>query len=348
MIGPASTDGTLARWFEVLTLSGGYNTNVVLFGVALLGLAAGAVGSFAMLKKQSLVADAFAHASLVGVAVAFLVQAWFHSWSGSPEAALAGAARPGPERNMVVLLVGAGIAGAAAVAAIEFLVRKTRLRADTATAAVSSASFGAGIATLSIARRVSGADQAGLDSLIFGAASSMTRADAYAMAALALIAALFTAVLFKPLRAVAFNDRFARTSGLPVNAIDIALGALVAAVTLAGMQAVGMLLVVALLITPCATARLWTRAVGPLVATSAALGATCGVLGVSLSRVLPSVPTGAVVVLIAAAAFVVSALFAPERGLLAGLRRERRMRAAVLVALRAPGDPGVNSGGAER
>ncbi|MFT6107205.1 MAG: manganese/zinc/iron transport system permease protein [Planctomycetota bacterium] len=324
--------GTFERWLDVLTLSGGYNTNVVLLGVALLGLSAGAVGSFAMLKKQSLVADAFAHASLVGVAAAFLIQAQLHSLQAGKGAE---GAASGPERNMIVLLVGAGVAGSLAVAAIEFLVRKTRLRADTATAAVSSASFGAGIATLSIARRVSGADQAGLDSLIFGAASSMTRADAHAMATLALTAAVFTAILFKPLRAVAFNERFARASGLPVHLIDMALGALVAAVTLAGMQAVGMLLVVALLITPCAAARLWTRAVGPLVALSAFLGAACGVLGVSLSRVLPSVPTGAVVVLIAAVAFGFSALFAPERGLLAGLRRERRMRASVAALISA-------------
>lgn len=324
----------LAQWLDVLTLSGGYNTNVVLFGVALLGLAAGAVGSFAMLKKQSLVADAFAHASLVGVAVAFLIQAQVHAYLHRHSADGAHLSAY-PERNMVVLLLGAGIAGALAVAAIELLVRKTRLRADTATAAVSSASFGAGIATLSIARRVSGADQAGLDSLIFGAASSMTRADAYAMGTLAFIAALFTAALFKPLRAVAFNERFARTTGLPVGAIDIALGALVAAVTLAGMQAVGMLLVVALLVTPCATARLWTKAVGPLTALSAILGALSGILGVSLSRVLPSMPTGAVVVLIAATAFAISALFAPERGILAGIRREHRLRRAVADSLRA-------------
>ena len=305
----------LAQWLNVLTLGGGYNTNVVLFGVALLGLAAGAVGSFAMLKKQSLVADAFAHASLVGVAAAFLIHAQLHSRAGGP-----------PERNMVVLLAGAGVAGALAVGAIEWLTRKTRLHADTATAAVSSASFGAGIAMLSIARRTSGADQAGLDSLIFGAASAMTRADTLAMGSLALAAAVFTFILFKPLRAVAFNVRFARTSGLPVGAIDAALGALVAAVTLAGMQAVGMLLVVALLVTPCAAARLWTRAVGPLVALSAFLGAASGVLGVSLSRVVPSVPTGAVVVLISAVFFVLSALLAPERGIVAGLRRERQLR----------------------
>lgn len=320
----------LAQWFDVLTLGGGYNTNVVLFGVALLGLAAGAVGSFAMLKKQSLVADAFAHASLVGVAVAFLVHAQLGASATVGESP--------PERNMVVLLIGAGLAGALAVGAIEWLTRKTRLHADTATAAVSSASFGAGIATLSIARRVSGADQAGLDSLIFGAASSMTRADAFAMGSLALAATIFTVALFKPLRAVAFNERFARTSGLPVGAIDAALGALVAAVTLAGMQAVGMLLVVALLVTPCAAARLWTRAVGPLVVLSAAIGAVSGVLGVSLSRVAPSVPTGAVVVLISAVFFMLSALLAPERGILAGLRRERLLRQRVKAQLLQSGE----------
>ncbi|MEM8713022.1 MAG: metal ABC transporter permease [Planctomycetota bacterium] len=123
----------LGDWWDVILLRGGYNTNVVLFGVALLGLAAGAIGSFAMLKKQSLVADAFAHASLAGVGGAFLTQSWLTA-ATSPDA-------PPPERNMVVLLAGAGITGSLAVATIEFLVRRTRLRADTATAAVSSASF---------------------------------------------------------------------------------------------------------------------------------------------------------------------------------------------------------------
>ncbi|MEM8712767.1 MAG: metal ABC transporter permease, partial [Planctomycetota bacterium] len=150
-----------------------------------------------------------------------------------------------------------------------------------------------------------------------------------AMGTLAALAGAFALLLFKPLRAVAFNERFARTTGLPVGWLDASLGALVASVTLAGMQAVGMLLVVALLITPAATARLWTRAVGPLATLSAVLGAISGVLGVSLSRVLPSVPTGAVVVLISACLFTISALIAPSRGLLSGLRRRRELRERV-------------------
>lgn len=300
----------LVRWIDVLTFGGGYNTNVVLLGTILLGVGAGAVGSFAMLKRRSLVADAFAHASLLGVSVAFLL------WS----------ALGGQDRSMPVLLGGAAVAGGVAVVTIEWLVRATRLTGDTATATVSSSFFGAGIVALSVARRTSGADQAGLNHLIFGSTAGMTSADAWLMAAIAVVCIATIAVLVKPLTTIAFNPRFARTAGLPVRALDALLAALVAAVTLAGLQAVGMLLVVALLVAPPATARLWTTRVGPLVALAAVLGACACWVGASLSAVLPRAPAGALIVLVAATGFGLSLLASPRRGIVSGWLRLRRLR----------------------
>ncbi len=302
----------LERVVETLLLQGSYNTNVVLIATALFGFAAAVVGCFAMLKKQSLVADAFAHASLLGVTSAFLI----HS------------ALEGKERSVPVLLLGAALSGGMVVVAVEWLTRRTRLTADTATASVSSATFGAGIVMLSIARRSGGADQAGLDGLIFGAAASMTRADAWLMAGIALATLAVVAVMIRPLTAVAFNARYARATGLPVAAVDAVLATLVASVTLAGLQAVGMLLVVALLVTPAAAARLWARRVLPMIAIAGAMGAAAGWVGVALSASIPNAPTGALVVLVAATIFMLSLLLSPTRGLLAGVRRRQRLQRA--------------------
>jgi manganese/zinc/iron transport system permease protein len=313
---PAGEPVRHVDWLDVLTFDGGYNTNVVLLGTILLGIGAGAVGSFAMLKRRALVADAVAHASLLGVAVAFLV----HGALG------------GTERSLPVLLTGAAAAGGLAVAAIEALVRGTRLTEDTATATVSSSFFGAGIVALSVARRTSGADQAGLNQLIFGSTAAMTGDDARTMAAISGVCIAATLVLLRPLTTVAFNPRFARTAGLPVRALDALLAALVAAVTLAGLQAVGMLLVVALLVVPAATARLWTRRVGPLVALAALLGAAAGWIGASLSAVLPDAPAGSLIVLVAASLFASSLVASPERGLLSGWVRLRSLRSRARAA----------------
>lgn len=260
------------RWLEVLAFGGGHNTNVVLVGTILLGVSAGAVGCFAMLKGRSLVADALSHASLLGVSVAFLL----HGTLGLSD------------RSMPLLMLGAALSGGLAVLAIEWLTRRTRLGAETAIATVSSASFGAGIVALSVARRVSGADRAGLGDLIFGSTASMTQDDARLMAFLAVAALAAALALHRPLSAVAFNERFARARGLPVRALDGALAALVAAVSMAGLQAVGMLLVVALLVSPAATARLWTSRVGPMILLAIVLGGAAAWVGASLSAAIRS------------------------------------------------------------
>ena len=295
---------------EVLTFRGGYNTNVVLAGTTLLGIAAGVVGSFAMLRERTLVSDAIGHAALPGVAAAFLLAS----------------ACGDSGRSVPLLLVGAATTGLLAVLAIEFLARRTRLHTDAATAAVLGSSFGLGVVLLGVVQDSPQGGQAGLASLVFGSASGMLRAEVAWMAALAAGSLALSLLLGRSFTGIAFNERFARASGVPVRTLDLVLAALVAAVTLAGLQAVGMLLAVALLAAPPATARLWTRRVPALVATSAILGATSGFVGTALSATLPDAPTGALIVLVATSIFVASLVAAPDRGLVAIALRRRRLR----------------------
>jgi manganese/zinc/iron transport system permease protein len=302
---------------EVLTLRGGFNTNVVLAGATLLGLAAGVVGTFAMLRERSLVADALSHAALPGVAGAFL----------------AASALGFEGRSLPLLLMGALTSGLLAAGAIELLTRRTRLAGDAATAVVLAASFGLGTVLLGLAQRTAGGGQAGLAGLVFGRTAGMLARDAYLMAVLATLALVASAALGRAFSVVAFNERFARTTGLPVRGLDAALAALVALVTLAGMQAVGMLLVVALLVAPPAAARLWVTEVRSLASVAGAFGAVSGFVGVALSATLPNAPAGAVIVLVASALFTASLVLSPTRGLVAVARRRRALARAAQAGL---------------
>lgn len=291
----------------------GYNTLVVLAGCALLGLAAGTIGAFALLRGRALMADAMGHAALPGVALAALIVAAF---GGDP-------------RSVPPLLLGAAVAGALGALAVHALARTGRVRDDAAIAVVLGSFYAAGVALLSLMQTMPGAAQAGLSRFILGQAAAMRAADAAwtaGLAALCLVAAL---LLFRALRAVAFDADFARAQGLPVGLLDLALLGLILLVCVAGLQAVGLILVVALLVLPALTARLLAERLPALLALSAATGALAGAAGAYASAVLPSLPTGAAVVLAAALAFAAALLFSPRRGLLAlAWRRLSERRAA--------------------
>lgn len=291
----------------------GYNTLVVLAGCALLGLAAGTVGTFALLRGRALLADAVGHAALPGVVLAALIVA---SLGADP-------------RALPPLLAGAAVAGVAGVLAVQALARTRRIREDAAIAIVLSSFYAAGVAMLSYVQTMPEAAQAGLTKFILGQAAAMRAEDAFwagAVAALALAACL---LLFQRLRATCFDPDHARVLGLSTQRTDIALLALIVTVTVAGLQAVGLILIVALLVLPAATARLVTHRLPLLLLVSASLGAVSGIVGAAASAIDPDLPTGAAVVLAGAACFTLALLFAPERGLLAEqLRRARRRLAA--------------------
>jgi len=296
---------------EALTLSAGHNAAVVVLGTAAFGLAAGAVGAFALLRGRVLIADAAAHAALPGVVGAFLVALLF-GWNprGSP-----------------VLLAGAALAAAGGVLAIQALATGGRLKDDAAMAVVLSVGFGLGMVLLSVVQRLPIGGQAGLKGFILGQAAGMLAGDAVAAGALALCALLLLGLLYRPLALLCFDADFAATLGLPVRGLDLALHALTLAVVVVGLGAVGALMVVGLMVIPAATARLVSSRLAPMIVLSALFAAASAWVGAALSAARAGLPTGATIVLVASALFAAALLFAPRRGLVAAaLRRAERWK----------------------
>jgi len=267
-----------------------HNTLVAAGGVAAVGFAAGVVGSLALLRKRPLVGDAAAHATLAGAVLGFLATG---------------------RRDLPVLLAAAFVAALAGLAALVLIRRFTRTRDDAATGIVIGVSFGAGIALLSGLPRWGVADSAGLEHFLLGHAAAITGRDAALLAGVALAAVLVVAAVLKEVTLVAFDAAFAAASGWPVAWIDVLVVALVAAMVVAGLPAVGAVLVTALVVIPPVTARLWTDRVTTLLALAGVLGLVAAVAGTLASAARPGLATGPLVVLVAAAMFAASLVAAP-------------------------------------
>lgn len=295
---------------RVLTLQAGYNTSVVLIGVGLLGIAAGVVGTFAMLRKRALMSDALSHAALPGIAVAFLL------------AVAVGASG----RNLWLLLAGAAASGVLGVLTVQFIVRNTRLPEDAAMGAVLSVFFGAGFVLLSYIQGLETGDQGGIAKFIYGQTATMTVVEAGSIAVVAALAIGAAAALFKEFRLVCFDPDFAATQGWSVSLIDLLMMTLVVAVTVIGMRAVGLILIIALIIIPAAAARFWTERLGVMTVLAALFGGLSGYLGAAASALFPSFPAGGIIVLVAGFLFLLSLLFAPARGVVAASLRQLHLQ----------------------
>lgn len=295
---------------ETLTLQAGYNTSMVIVGTALLGLAAGIIGVFALLRKRSLMTDALSHATLPGITLAFL----FAGFIGIES------------KSVPVLLVGATLSGVFGVVCVQLILRHTRLREDAAIGIVLSVFFGVGIVFLSYIQKNAPSDSGGLNHFIYGQAATMQAGDVVLMATIALAAMVATILFLKEFSIVCFNDAFARVDGWPVGSVDLIMMALVVLVTVAGLQAVGIILVVSMLIIPPVAARFWTDRLALLVVLSGLIGALSGYFGAGISALYPRKPAGAVIVLTAGVVFVLSLLLAPKRGVVAQVIRRFKVR----------------------
>jgi manganese/zinc/iron transport system permease protein len=152
----------------------------------------------------------------------------------------------------------------------------------------------------------------------------MRAEDAFWAGAVAALALALCLLLFQRLRAACFDPDFARVQGLSAARTDLALLGLIVTVTVAGLQAVGLILIVALLVLPAATARLLTFRLPRLLLLSALIGAFCGAAGAAASALDPDLPTGAAVVLAGAGCFTLALFLSPDRGLLAEAWRTAR------------------------
>ncbi|MCA9303142.1 MAG: metal ABC transporter permease [Phycisphaerales bacterium] len=301
---------TIDEIVRTLTLQAGFNTTSVIVGTTLLGIAAGLIGAFALLRKRSLTADALSHATLPGICIAFLA---------APSLGLA-------PRSMPVLMIGAAITGVLGVVCIHLLITKTRLREDASIGIVLSVFFGLGVVLLSVIQTNASGNAAGLNHFIYGQTAAMTRSDTITMGVIGVFSAAVALLLLKELSLVCFNDSFARATGIPAWLMDTVILGLIVLVTVSGLQAVGLILIVAMLIIPAASARFWTERLWKLILLSALIGGASGYAGSSVSALLPRKPAGSVIVLTAGALFAASMFLAPARGVLATALRRARIR----------------------
>lgn len=275
----------------------------VMIGTALLGGMSGVVGSFAVLRGRSLVGDMLSHAALPGVCLAFLILG---------------------TRNLLGLSLGALATGLLAIAAVTVIVRWTRTKEDAAIGIVLSTFFGAGIVLLSVIQKPGvGGNKAGLNLYLFGEPANMLTGDLFLLAGVAFIVLLTVAIFFKEFQLVCFDIDFAQSQGWPTLALDLAMMTALAVVTIVGLPIVGVILMAAMIILPAATARFWTNRLHHLLLLAGALGVAAGLLGSQLGR---NYPAGASIVLAAASLFVISLLFAPQRGVVARVVSEWRLR----------------------
>jgi manganese/zinc/iron transport system permease protein len=275
------------------------------------------LGSFAVLRRQSLLGDAISHAALPGIAIAFL---------------LTGSKAP------LVLILGAAIAGWMGTLMVMCVVNTTRIKSDSALGLVLSVFFGLGLVLLTFIQKRPDATQAGLDKFLFGQAAALLEKDVMIMAIIGLLAVLSLGIFWKEFKLLTFDREYAATLGFPVRFLEIFLTTLLVVAIVLGLQTVGVVLMSAMVVAPAAAARQWTDRLGRMVGLSALFGALSGVTGAVLSSTLERLPTGPTIVLCVSTIVAFSMGFAPNRGIFwqwlrTTLNRQNLLKESVLCDL---------------
>jgi manganese/zinc/iron transport system permease protein len=253
------------------------------------------LGSFAVLRKQSLLGDAISHAALPGIAIAFLI-------TGTKETN--------------VLLIGALVSGLLGAFWIRSIVKRTHLKSDTALGLILSIFFGFGMLLLTYIQKLPNANQAGLDKFLFGQAATLLARDVWFMASVTFSCLVVLLLFWKEFKILLFDADYAKTLGFNVQLIDILITSFIVIAIVLGLQTVGVVLMSAMLLAPAAAARQWTNSLGIMVILAAFFGAISGVVGTAISASQNNLSTGPVIVLVAAVFVGFSFIFSPSRGLL--------------------------------
>ena len=288
-----------------------YTLMIVAIGAALLGAVSGSLGTYAVLRRQSLLGDAISHAALPGVAIAFLL-------TGS--------------KTPLILVLGAALAGWLGTLLILSIVRLTRIKYDSALGIVLSTFFGFGLVLHTLIQRTGNANQAGLDTFLFGQAATVLESDVLTIGILGGVAIIIMFVFWKELKLLVFDEGFAASLGFPIRVLDILLTSLLVIAIVLGLQAVGAVLMSAMLVAPAVAARQWTNKLSLMMFLAACFGALAGVSGTIISSSASRIPTGPTIVLCATVVVGFSIAFAPNRGLLWDWLRHQRNKQGLKVA----------------
>ena len=266
-----------------------YTFRTIALGCMLLGSVSGMLGCFAVLRKQSLLGDAVSHASLPGVCLAFLIIRL---------------------KNTEILLLGALAIGIICIGLIQTIQNYTKIKFDSALAFILSVFFGLGLVLLSYLNKLPGANKSGLNKFIFGQASTFVERDVRLMLLIVII------LFWKEFKIVTFDSEFAKTLGFPSRKIEILISVLIVITVIIGIQAAGVILISAMIISPAVAARQWTNRLSVMVILSGIFGGIAGLTGTLISITESNLPTGPVIVLVISLIVVFSILFSPKRGIL--------------------------------
>jgi manganese/zinc/iron transport system permease protein len=282
----------------------------VCLGTSAIGAVSGGLGCFAYLRRQSLIGDVVAHSSLFGIVLFFLIS-YLLTGQGS--------------KSLFILIPGAIFSGILALWLNQWFISHTRVREDSSLGVMLALLFGAGITLWRFVQSTSPAipGRRGLEGYLFGMAASMTRGDLIMIAIIAVISIGVATLFWKELKTYSFDEQFCHTIGFRARILDAVLIVLLVNGIVIGIQCIGVVLMIAMLITPAAAARQWSRSLFSMVILAAIFGGMSGAIGTLISASVSNMPTGPLIILTSVLIFVISMLFAPKRGLLTNRHREK-------------------------
>lgn len=272
-----------------------FTIQTITLGTAIIGLTCGILGSFAVLRKQSLLGDAIAHSALPGIAIAFILTG---------------------VKDTLLFIIGASLSGIIGAIWINSITKNTKLKSDSALGIILSVFFGFGIVLLTIIQRKPNANQAGLERFLFGQAATLVPSDVIVIGVIGLLSLILIIIFWKEFKILTFDPQFASTLGFNVQLLDLLLTSFIVVAIVLGLQAVGVVLMSALLLAPAAAARQWSNKLGTMIVISAIFGALSGIIGTAISASNLRLSTGPIIVLIAITLVLLSFVFSPSRGLL--------------------------------
>ncbi|AFS77428.1 zinc transport system membrane protein TroC [Gottschalkia acidurici 9a] len=277
-------------------------------GATAFGAISGILGTFAVLRKQSLIGDAISHATLPGICIMFLL-------TGT--------------KSTPLFLIGALISGIVASVIVMYITKVSKVKYDSSLGMILSVFFGLGLVLLTYIQKIPNANQAGLDKFLFGQASTLLKIDVKIMGAVAIIVIIITSLLWKEFKILCFNSEFGASLGLPMKKLDFLLTCLLVLSIVMGLQTVGVILMSAMIIAPAVAARQWTDKLWLMTVLSAIFGSVSGISGTLVSFFIPKMPTGPVIVIIMSCIVFISILFAPSRGVIWNKIKNRKNKETV-------------------
>lgn len=268
-----------------------------LFTSIMVGIICGVIGCFIVLRGLALMGDAISHAVLPGVAISYMLG--------------------------INYFYGAVLAGILTALGIGFVNQSSRIKSDSSIGIVFSAFLALGI--ILIAKAQSATD---LTQILFGNVLAVKSADMWMTLIVGVIVLLSVVLFYKELLISSFDPTMSAAYGLPIRVIHYGIMLLLTMVTVASLQTVGVILVVSLLITPASTAYLLTNRLSIMIVIASTIGAISAVIGLYFSFVY-NLSSGAVIVLVSTAIFIITFIFAPNQGILWRFIRSNRNKTAI-------------------